>query len=326
MMNMDTPETHWINVTKDQFEEILNRLEWAKDSFFVSFDSPYKADVEIYSAEPMLYDDFFHLNGAGLNNIHPVCAKLYCVEEDIAVLFEKFNLSFPETVFSYYGIYEEYTRSALFFNAKGYGLIKSAAIGLYSSYLREGEYIPMHGALLQIKNKGLVIFGGYQTGKTSMVAKLLLSNPETKIGTDDWMVLRKDEHHLYGTALEKNLSTRDEGRFTRLTDQPYKTLTGNKHYIPVPSFNSFPSKIEIHYIICLNSKWEQKGFYALTPEELVYCIGQTNYHSPSGNKNKINNEQIILSTAGQIPCYMLNPFLWHIDDHQIAHDIINYLV
>ena len=96
------------------------------------------------------------------------------------------------------------------------------------------------------------------------------------------------------------------------------------HFIVcMDTFNDFPSEIEIHHMICLNSKHKQKEIIELTPEELVYCICKTNYHSPLWTKNGENNEQVILSIAKQIPCHMLNPFLWDIDDHQIAYNIIN---
>jgi len=82
--------------------------------------------------------------------------------------------------------YDPISRTLFFFDCDYYGWIKSAALALIGDVLEDNHSIySIHGALLDVKGKGIAIIGPSGTGKTTL-GYGLLRYKETKLVADDW--------------------------------------------------------------------------------------------------------------------------------------------
>ena len=111
----------------------------------------------------------------------------------------------PDTV-----LYDPHAKTVFLFNVLYYGWIKSIALSLTGDILEDEHGIwSVHGACLDIEGKGVGIVGSPGAGKTTQIYGLL-TNPRTRMISDDWFFFRVygDDIHAYGS--EKNFYIQEE--------------------------------------------------------------------------------------------------------------------
>lgn len=111
----------------------------------------------------------------------------------------------PDTV-----LFEPVSKTAFLFNFGYYGWIKSLALSLAGDVLEDEHGIfSIHGACVDIAGTGLCLIGTSGAGKTTQTYGLL-TNPKTRIISDDWFFSRVFGPEILAYSSEKNFYIRQD--------------------------------------------------------------------------------------------------------------------
>jgi hypothetical protein len=111
----------------------------------------------------------------------------------------------PDTV-----LFDPHAKTLFLLNIRYYGWIKSLALSLCGDILEDEHGIwSVHGACLDINGNGLALVGAPGSGKTTQTYGLL-TNPRTRIISDDWFFFRVYGEDILGYGSEKNFYIQEE--------------------------------------------------------------------------------------------------------------------
>jgi len=100
--------------------------------------------------------------------------------------------------------YDPLTRTAFLFNIDYYGWVKSIALALAGDILEDQHRIhSVHGAALDVAEKGVTLIAPSKSGKTTHSWGLLRSN-DARLVTDDWFFVRMSSKRPLAYGSEKN--------------------------------------------------------------------------------------------------------------------------
>jgi hypothetical protein len=111
----------------------------------------------------------------------------------------------PDTV-----LYDPHAKTVFLFNFRYYGWIKSIALSLTGDILEDEHGIwSVHGACVDVEGKGIGLVGAPGSGKTTHTYGLL-TNPRTRIISDDWFFFRVYGEDILAYGSEKNFYVQEE--------------------------------------------------------------------------------------------------------------------
>ncbi len=111
----------------------------------------------------------------------------------------------PDTV-----LFEPVSKTAFLFNFGYYGWVKSLALSLAGDVFEDEHGIfSIHGACVDIAGTGLCLIGASGAGKTTQTYGLL-TNPKTRIISDDWFFSRVFGPEILAYSSEKNFYIRQD--------------------------------------------------------------------------------------------------------------------
>ncbi|MCB2189771.1 MAG: hypothetical protein KQJ78_25435 [Deltaproteobacteria bacterium] len=111
------------------------------------------------------------------------------------------------------GFYDSEAAVALMCGLDEYGLLKSAVVGLHTRFLFADGYRPIHGAVISLDGRGIVIVGHHGAGKSTALLNLasrLKGYPGLRVLTDDWSVASESNDgsiEVYSMERRMSLST-----------------------------------------------------------------------------------------------------------------------
>ena len=107
-------------------------------------------------------------------------------------------------------MFDPHTKTVFLLNIRYYGWIKSIALSLCGDILEDEHGIwSVHGACLDIEGKGLGLVGAPGSGKTTQTYGLL-TNPRTRVISDDWFFFRVFGDDILAYGSEKNFYIQDD--------------------------------------------------------------------------------------------------------------------
>ena len=116
------------------------------------------------------------------------------------------DLSYPsDTV-----LFDPHAKTAFLLNVTYYGWIKSLALSLAGDILEDEHGIwSVHGACVDIEGKGVCLVGAPGSGKTTQTYGLL-TNPRTRVISDDWFFFRVYGQDILAYGSEKNFYIQED--------------------------------------------------------------------------------------------------------------------
>jgi len=111
----------------------------------------------------------------------------------------------PDTV-----LYDPHAKTAFLINIRYYGWIKSIALSVAGDILEDEHGIwSVHGACVDVEGKGICIVGAPGSGKTTQTYGLL-TNPRTRVISDDWFFSRVYDEDILAFGSEKNFYIQED--------------------------------------------------------------------------------------------------------------------
>ena len=158
------------------------------------------------------------------SEIYGCCIKLLCDDHALRDTWEDNFYSMSQNVRSHGRLYvckdpsqppdtvlfDPHTKTAFLLNVRYYGWIKSIALSLAGDILEDNHGIwSVHGACLDIEGKGLCLVGAPKSGKTTQTYGLL-TNPRTRVISDDWFFFRVYGEDILAYGSEKNFYIQED--------------------------------------------------------------------------------------------------------------------
>lgn len=130
-----------------------------------------------------------------------------------ALTFLKYNPMFGfDLPYRHYGYVSRETDNALVF-AASFGVLKSVISGYASLFASRNGYVPIHGSVFSVDQKGVILTGGTKAGKTTVLinlAELIRKDGKSvKILTDDWAIVRKHRECYIAETFDPSISLRE---------------------------------------------------------------------------------------------------------------------
>jgi hypothetical protein len=111
----------------------------------------------------------------------------------------------PDTV-----LFDPHAKTVFLLNVRYYGWIKSIALSLAGDILEDEHDIwSVHGACVDIEGKGVCLVGAPGSGKTTQTYGLL-TNPRTRVISDDWFFFRVYGEDILAYGSEKNFYIQED--------------------------------------------------------------------------------------------------------------------
>lgn len=111
----------------------------------------------------------------------------------------------PDTV-----LFDPLAKTVFLLNVRYYGWVKSIALSLAGDILEDEHGIwSVHGACVDIEGKGLGLIGASGSGKTTQTYGLL-TNPRTRVISDDWFFFRVYGEEILAYGSEKNFYIQED--------------------------------------------------------------------------------------------------------------------
>lgn len=197
-------EIFWEKISNLRFNFILDKIRKSRQIFSLGvgfYNQPLKINVQ--------YDN------AGFGQLLEEKFKLSKTHDNVPSLVfvknaESIGLELP---YYQYGYISEDKRNAIVF-AASFGVFKSVISGFASFCLDDAGYVPVHGSVLAANSKGIILTGGTSAGKTTallnLVELLIKSNSVTKILTDDWAVVSKQDQGYVAQTFDPSISLKEK--------------------------------------------------------------------------------------------------------------------
>ena len=158
------------------------------------------------------------------SEIYGCCIKLLCDDHTLRDTWEDNFYSMSQNVRSHGRLfvykdpsyppntvlYDPNTKTVFLLNVRYYGWIKSIALSLAGDILEDEHGIwSVHGACVDIEGKGLGLIGAPGSGKTTQTYGLL-TNPRTRVISDDWFFFRVYGDDILAYGSEKNFYIQED--------------------------------------------------------------------------------------------------------------------
>jgi len=158
------------------------------------------------------------------SEIYGCCIKLLCDDHALRDTWEDNFYSMSQNIRSHGRLFvfsdpsypadtvlfDPHAKTVFLLNIRYYGWIKSLALSLCGDILEDEHGIwSVHGACMDIDGKGLALVGAPGSGKTTQIYGLL-TNPRTRIISDDWFFFRVYGEEILGYGSEKNFYIQEE--------------------------------------------------------------------------------------------------------------------
>ncbi len=219
----------------------------------------------------------------------------------------------PDTV-----LFDSHAKTAFVFNMRYYGWIKSIALSLAGDILEDEHSIwSVHGACLDIGGKGLCLVGAPGSGKTTQTYGLL-TNPHTRVISDDWFFFRVYEEDILAYGSEKNFYIQEDlatiwkefGALVpgRTYDSDRRAVTdvrwviGKGRILPLTTINTL--------IVLKRDPADPNVAQSLNPDTAMNLFLENNYFNPhllvhNSFKTQVRN-RYIGDLVGRTQCYCVN--------------------
>lgn len=158
------------------------------------------------------------------SEIYGCCIKLLCDDHTLRDTWEENFYSMSQNVRSHGRLvvcndpsyqpdtvlFDPHAKTVFLLNVKYYGWIKSIALSLAGDILEDEHGIwSVHGACLDIEGKGVCLVGAPGSGKTTQTYGLL-TNPRTRVISDDWFFFRVYGEDILAYGSEKNFYIQED--------------------------------------------------------------------------------------------------------------------
>ena len=158
------------------------------------------------------------------SEIYGCCIKLLCDDHALKDTWEDNFYSMSQNVRSHGRLYvvkdtdyppdtmlfDPHAKTAFLVNIRYYGWIKSIALSLAGDILEDEHGIwSVHGACVDVDGKGICIVGAPGSGKTTQTYGLL-TQPRTRMISDDWFFSRVYNEDILAFGSEKNFYIQEE--------------------------------------------------------------------------------------------------------------------
>lgn len=158
------------------------------------------------------------------SEIYGCCIKLLCEDHTLRDTWEDNFYSMSQNIRSHGRLFvvhdpscpadtvlfDPQTKTVFLLNVRYYGWIKSIALSLAGDILEDNHGIwSIHGACVDIDGKGLCLVGASGSGKTTHTYGLL-TNPRTRVISDDWFFYRVYGEDILAYGSEKNFYVQEE--------------------------------------------------------------------------------------------------------------------
>jgi len=114
--------------------------------------------------------------------------------------------------YKHYGYISEENEDVIVF-ASSFGVFKSVISGYASFFTAKDGYVPVHGGVIAVNGRGLILAGGTSAGKTTSILRLVDSLrrdiDDIKILTDDWAILKKEGSAYVVKTFDPSISLRE---------------------------------------------------------------------------------------------------------------------
>jgi hypothetical protein len=219
----------------------------------------------------------------------------------------------PDTV-----LFNPHAKTVFLLNIRYYGWIKSLALSLCGDILEDEHGIwSVHGACLDIEGKGLALVGAPGSGKTTQTYGLL-TNPRTRIISDDWFFFRVYGEDILGYGSEKNFYIQEElatiwkefgelvpGRAydpDRRAVADVRWVIGKGRILPLTTIKTL--------IVLKRDPADQNAAQSLDPETALKLFCEHNYFNPhllvrDSSKTRVR-DKYIGDLIARTQCYCVN--------------------
>lgn len=189
----------------------------------------------------------------------------------------------PDTV-----LFDPNSKTVFLLNVGYYGWIKSIALSLTGDILEDEHGIwSVHGACLDIEGKGLALVGVPGSGKTTQTYGLL-TNPRTRVISDDWFFFRVYGEDILAYGSEKNFYIQEElatiwKEFTKLVSShmydsdrravaDVRWVIGKGRILPLTTIKTL--------IVLKRDPDDPNVAHSLDPETGIKIFNENNYFNP----------------------------------------------
>jgi hypothetical protein len=270
----------------------------------------YEIKSEIYGCCIKFLSDNHVFLETWQENFYPMCQNI----RSHGRLFVFNDPVYPlNTVF-----FDPYSKTAFLLNFSYYGWIKSIALAIAGDILEdEHDIFSLHGACVDIDGKGHCMVGTSGAGKTTQTYGLL-TDPHTRIISDDWFFSRVFGLDILGYGSEKNFYIRED--LTTIwkeygglvTDHEYdadhravadiRWVIGKGRLLPLTTVRTV--------IILKRDPSDPEKIQPLAPDAALNIFIQNNYFNPhllvvNERKNQLRN-RFIADFLGRTTCYLVN--------------------
>lgn len=270
----------------------------------------YEIKSEIYGCCIKFLSDSHAVKETWQENFYPMCQDI----RSHGRLFVFNDTEYPQnTVF-----FDPYSKTAFLLNFSYYGWIKSIALAIAGDILEdEHDIFSLHGACVDLDGKGLCMVGTSGAGKTTQTYGLL-TDPHTRIISDDWFFSRVFGLDILGYGSEKNFYIREDLTSVwkeyggLVTDHEYdadhravadiRWVIGKGRLLPLTTLKTV--------IILKRDPFDPVKIQPLKPDAALDIFGQSNYFNPhllviNERKTRLR-KQFIADLLNRTTCYLVN--------------------
>ncbi|MFA5221025.1 MAG: aldolase [Methanoregula sp.] len=288
-------------ITTDEKEQM--------DDHFMS-EVRYELKSEIYGCCIKFLSDNHLFRETWQENFYPMCQNI----RSHGRLFVFNDTGYPQnTVF-----FDPYSKTAFLLNFSYYGWVKSIALAIAGDILEdEHDIFSLHGACVDLDGKGLCMVGTSGAGKTTQTYGLL-TDPHTRIISDDWFFSRVFGLDILGYGSEKNFYIRDDlttiwkeyGGLAADTEYDadrravadIRWIIGKGRLLPLTTIRTI--------VILKRDPADPAKIQPLTPGAAQDIILRNNYFNPhllvvNERKTRLRN-RFIADLLGRTTCYLVN--------------------
>jgi hypothetical protein len=332
-------ETTWLAESKDKIQEVAAHLLGRRSNYAdFSVSKILKTNVRVY-ANSDLYLHYLNENFQlpDYSDERPSITLYYDYGRADSLKAFGYNLNGINT--PCIGLFDEVSSTGLITGLDDYGLMKSTVIGIHSRLLFVKNWIPIHGAVINLDGMGVMIIGYHGAGKSTALLNIIhRTSNETRVSvlTDDWSVARKDGSLVKVHSIEQKMSFSkslacENPELDLLTQYNKRVVDGiGKVWIDIDEVfgnGSYAQETTLKKVLVFSNNHCEEVISPIPIKTVADLLVDSSYHMPDTGKG--TKERLLFfwnNVLTEIDCVQINNRHIFKPKDKIYGEILDYLV